>query len=106
MADEIEVETFENAREAGGFVVDVREPDEYEEGHVPGAVNIPLGELADRTGELPDGRPIYTVCASGRRSLQAVQVLRERGIDAVSLAGGTTGWTQSGRPVTKGSAAT
>ncbi|WP_122817945.1 rhodanese-like domain-containing protein [Nocardioides pantholopis] len=80
-------------------VVDVREPAEYAEGHVPGAVNIPMGRLTDRLGELDRDRPVYVVCASGNRSSAMVDVLTAAGFDAVNVAGGTSAWVRSGRPV-------
>jgi thioredoxin 1 len=83
-------------------VLDVRNPDEYESGHVPGAKLIPLGELAGRQDEIPDGDPIYVICASGGRSLTAATALVNAGYHAVSVAGGTKGWIEQGRPYVTG----
>ena len=81
-------------------IVDVREPDEWDEGHIPGAIHIPLGDLAARLGELDPTRPVIAVCRSGQRSLLAAEELGAVGFgDAVSLAGGMIAWHEAGRPV-------
>ena len=87
----------------GAVVVDVREPDEYVRGHVPGAVLIPLGQLPRRTDEVPRIGPVFVVCASGRRSRTAASVLEAAGIDAISVEGGTDGWIADGREYVTGS---
>ncbi|PRY70617.1 rhodanese-related sulfurtransferase [Glaciihabitans tibetensis] len=86
-------------------VIDVRETDEYELGHVPGAKLIPLGELAARTSEIPTSGPVYIVCHSGMRSARATEFLAADGIDAVNVVGGTAAWQQVGLPTTRGAAA-
>jgi rhodanese-related sulfurtransferase len=101
---EIDLEAL--AREHGAaYLIDVREPAEYVAGHVPGAVLIPLGTLGVRAGELPRGRTVYIICASGNRSLRAARALADSGVDAVSVAGGTSAWIRSGRAVTNGESA-
>ncbi|MHB1929159.1 MAG: rhodanese-like domain-containing protein [Acidimicrobiales bacterium] len=99
---EVDLDTFAVAVDDGAAVLDVRNPDEYEERHVPGAVLIPLGELAERQDEIPDGDPLYVICAAGGRSLQAARALVDAGYRAVSVAGGTNGWAAAGRPVVSG----
>ncbi len=99
---EVDLDTFAAAHADGAVVLDVRNPDEYEDGHVPGAVLIPLGELNDRQGEIPDGDPVYVICAVGGRSLQATKAMVGAGYRAVSVAGGTKGWIEQGRPVVTG----
>jgi len=69
-------------------ILDVREPHEYEMGHVDNAVNIPLGELRDRMGELPFDADILTYCAVGQRSYYASRALRQYGYDARNVSGG------------------
>jgi len=93
---EIAVEEFAAVRESG-VLVDVREPEEYVDGHVPGAVPIPMGQLATRMGEIDKTSPVFVVCASGNRSSAMTDLLRRAGFDAVSVAGGTGAWTSSGR---------
>jgi rhodanese-related sulfurtransferase len=93
---EVDLETFAIAHEAGATVLDVRNPDEYTAAHVPGAVLIPLPELAARQDEIPEGNPLYVICAVGRRSLTAAKALAEAGYPALSVAGGTTAWIERG----------
>jgi rhodanese-related sulfurtransferase len=82
------------------FVLDVREPWEYAEGHVPGAQLVPLGELEERVGELPRDRPVYPICHSGHRSLAAAAFLLSQGFPEVSnVDGGTSAWIERGFPV-------
>jgi rhodanese-related sulfurtransferase len=99
---EVDVDTLAEAHAQGAVVLDVRNPDEYEAGHVPGAKLIPLGELGARQDEIPDGDPIYVVCASGGRSLTATKAMVQAGYRAVSVAGGTKAWVETGRPVVTG----
>ncbi|WP_127500305.1 rhodanese-like domain-containing protein [Actinoplanes solisilvae] len=102
---EIDQTTFAAAHRDGAVVVDVREPFEYAGGHVPGAVLIPLRQLASRVAELPRGVPVYVVCASGNRSLSAADYLAAAGINAWSVAGGTGAWLRAGRPIVRGTRA-
>ena len=83
----------------GAYVVDVREPYEYAMGHVPGAVNIPLGRFVAEVGKLPKDRKLVVVCASGGRSSQAAQYLVGQGFGGErvgNLEGGTYGWMSAG----------
>lgn len=77
-------------------VVDVREPDEYAGAHVPGAVNIPLGDLQSRISEIPTQGNVYVICQSGGRSSRAIEMLAGQGRSAVNVDGGTTAWIQAG----------
>ena len=99
---EVDLEQFEAAHAAGATVLDVRNPDEYVAGHVAGAVLIPLGELATRQDEIPEGDPLYVICALGGRSLTATKALLEAGYEAVSVAGGTNGWVERGGAIVTG----
>jgi rhodanese-related sulfurtransferase len=106
-APEVDVETFADALDEGAVFIDVREPDEYTEAHIPGARLIPLGQLGQRLQELPEGRPLYVVCATGGRSLRAATALQNQaGIEAVSVAGGTKAWVASGRDYETGDSPT
>ena len=102
---EVSIEQFAAAHADGASVIDVREPMEYVDGHVPGAALVPMGHLPSRTAELDPSRPVYVICASGNRSNAMTSFLRHVGFDAYSVAGGTTAWVRSGRPVVTGSRA-
>jgi rhodanese-related sulfurtransferase len=99
---EVDLGTFAAAHADGALVIDVREPQEYVSGHVPGARLIPLGRLPQRAGELPAGQPVYVICQSGNRSWTAARFLGQRGLDARSVAGGTGDWIARGLPVVRG----
>jgi hydroxyacylglutathione hydrolase len=87
-------------REAHPAIIDVREPEEYAAGHLPGAVHIPQCELADRLAEVPRDREVLMVCRSGARSLRSAQFLKQMGYEHVTnLQGGTLGWIAAGLPV-------
>ena len=78
-------------------VLDVRESFEWDAGHLPGAIHIPLGELPGRTDEVPSGR-VLVVCHVGARSAHATAFLRRQGVDAVNLTGGMAAWQAARRP--------
>jgi rhodanese-related sulfurtransferase len=70
------------------FLVDVRTPQEFEAGHVPGAVNIPVDDLRSRLDQLPCNREIAVYCQVGQRGYLATRILRQAGFDAVNVSGG------------------
>jgi NADPH-dependent 2,4-dienoyl-CoA reductase/sulfur reductase-like enzyme/rhodanese-related sulfurtransferase len=74
-------------------LLDVREPDEFARGHLPGAVNLPLSELRRRLHEVPRGRELWVYCAAGQRAYFAQRLLRQLGHDARNLSGGFTTYT-------------
>jgi rhodanese-related sulfurtransferase len=73
--------------EDGALLLDVRTPAEFAGGHLPGAKNVPVGELSARLGELPKDRAIVAYCQSGMRSASAVRLLRAQGFEAWNLGG-------------------
>jgi rhodanese-related sulfurtransferase len=80
----------------GNIILDVRQPEEYEAGHIPGAILIPLDTLASRLGELPKNEKIVVVCRSGSRSAQGRDILLTAGFeDVTSMAGGMNEWAAS-----------
>ena len=83
----------------GAVLLDVREPEEWHEGHAPAAILIPMAEVQARRHELPDNAHIVVVCRSGGRSAAITDSLRAGGYDAVNLAGGMCAWTVAGLPV-------
>jgi rhodanese-related sulfurtransferase len=88
-------------RQAGAWLLDVRTPEEWDTGHIPGSKLIPLADLPTRLAEVPRGREVVVVCRSGRRSKEAAELLQKAGYQgAVSLAGGLQAWTAAGYPVT------
>ncbi|MFF3860514.1 rhodanese-like domain-containing protein [Streptomyces sp. NPDC002209] len=86
-----------------GFVLDVREDDEWAAGHVQGALHIPMSDFVARFGELTeaveDGRRVHVMCRVGGRSAQVTQYLVRQGIDAVNIDGGMQAWDGAGRPM-------
>lgn len=84
-------------------IIDVRTPEEYAEGHVPGAILLPLKTLPARTEQLPEDGDIYLICRSGVRSAQAAQYLaQEFGHDRlINVEGGTMAWIEAGHPVAR-----
>ena len=96
---EVTVDTAAELIEGGASAVDVREPDEFAAGHVPGAVNIPMGQLSNRLDELDRDRRQVVICRSGNRSDAMTDVLISAGFEASNMLGGTQEWVESGRPV-------
>ena len=86
-------------------MLDVRDADEFESGHIPGSVNIPFGELPERSGELPREGTIAAVCSGGKRSGLAASLLQREGFERVlHVANGGVGtWERQGRPIEAGS---
>jgi rhodanese-related sulfurtransferase len=81
------------------YLLDVREPDEWEAGHAPGAVHIPMGELGDRAAEIPRDRDVYVICRSGVRSAQVTVALNNAGWMARNVDGGMQSWATRGLPM-------
>lgn len=81
-------------------LVDVRLANEWEAGHIEGAVHVPEDELADRLDELDRQRLVVTVCRAGTRSDDAAERLRQAGFEAESLDGGLLAWKWAGLPLT------
>ncbi len=96
-----DVQVFKDGVEASGaLVIDVRETGEYEEGHVPGAINIPLRTLAANVDKIPTDTQVYVYCKSGFRAAQGLASLGMLGYDNVlSYKPGWNGWTEAGEEV-------
>ena len=89
-------------QQRGALVIDVREPHEWNAGHIPGARLVPLAELPQRLTEFDPNQEIVLVCRSGNRSAQATLMLQRAGFTRVAnLAGGMIAWTRAGLPVTR-----
>jgi rhodanese-related sulfurtransferase len=96
---EIEVAAVGEVLSAGALLLDVREPEEWDAGHAPGAHHVPLGQLPDRMGELDPARRVVVICRSGNRSALATEWLATAGFDAANLVGGMQEWAHFGLPV-------
>jgi rhodanese-related sulfurtransferase len=86
-------------------LLDVRTVEEFEQARIPGAVNIPLDQLKDRTAEVPADKPIVVVCRTGVRSIMGAQVLRYAGFkipEIYNLEGGTVAWVRHGWGIDSG----
>jgi rhodanese-related sulfurtransferase len=84
---------------ADGYLLDVREQDEWVAGHAPQAVHIPMGELQARVEEVPAGQAVYVVCRVGGRSAHAAAWLNHVGREAVNIGGGMYAWEAAKRPM-------
>lgn len=98
VAEEIDVATAHAMWRAGDPIVDVRPPEEYALGHIAGALNVPLRELAARESEVPAGQ-VIAVCSIGHRSLRGAHTLARLGRTSFSLRGGTKAWKAAGYPI-------
>jgi rhodanese-related sulfurtransferase len=83
----------------GAYLLDVREPDEWQAGHVPDAVHIPMGQLQERAGEIPQSTEVYVICRTGARSAQVTVALNNAGWQAKNVDGGMQRWAQADRPM-------
>lgn len=87
----------------GAFLIDVRQPEEWSEGHIAGATLIPLDDLESRIAEVPRDRKIVVVCHSGNRSRHGRDILLRAGYaQAVSMSGGLAAWEAAGRKTVTG----
>ncbi len=85
----------------GEQVVDVRERYEFDGGHVPSAVHIPMSVIPLRMDELTKKEPVWLICESGNRSWQATDYLTRHGYSVINVEGGTSAWRASGLPIEK-----
>jgi len=103
LAATVSVADASTLRDDGAFMLDVREPGEWVDGHIPGATLIPLGGLASRLDDVPRDQRIVVVCRSGNRSAEGRNILLEAGFPAVtSLDGGMSDWVRAGMPIETG----
>ena len=98
--EDVDISTF-ISRHAGGIqVVDVRTQAEWDAGHVPGAIHVPLADLKaehPKLASLRDGEPVYFICAAGGRSARAADQMAATGMHAVNVLGGTGAWVAAGK---------
>lgn len=103
----VDVKQVSARQSSGALLIDVREADEYAQGHAPGSTLIPLGQLAQRLQEIAryKDKPVVLICHSGRRSAQALKLLEGAGFSAAAnVEGGMIAWQQAGLPVISGAA--
>ena len=96
---EIDPEEAHRLAQAGVFLLDVREDEEWAAGRAPDAVHVPMGSVAERIDEIPKDRTVVCVCRSGARSGAVTGALVDAGYDARNLAGGMLAWEATGFPV-------
>ena len=102
-SDALAVSLAAGGRAERPLIIDVRQPDEFAAGHIPGSIHIGGGSLPDRLAELPRDRPIVVTCASGYRASVGASILRSAGFEDVTwLADGFDGWAASGLPSERG----
>ena len=100
---EIEASQLAEKIAAGFKVVDVREVDEYTDGHIPGAIHVPLQTVPDNLESFRSDQDVFVVCQVGGRSAKACQYLIDQGVtNVVNVAGGTSGWILLGNGVNSG----
>jgi rhodanese-related sulfurtransferase len=101
LPDTVDVDTVAGVMERDDVVVlDVREPWEYEEGHIPGVQLIPMAEISERLDEVPAEGTVIVTCRSGNRSAQVTDYLRQQGYDNVhNMEGGILAWEAAGYEV-------
>lgn len=100
--DEIDIRALQAVLADGATLIDVRMPDEFESERVPGAVLVPLPELPDRIGEIPETGTVYVICRSGNRSMVACEFMAARGYEVANIAGGTLAWIAADLPIESG----
>ncbi len=99
LANEVSVDQAYEMYQRGVFTVDVRAQEEWDEYHAPNTHLIPLDELQNRLGEIPQDQEILVVCRSGNRSQQGRDILLAAGYNATSMAGGLKEWYAKGYPI-------
>jgi rhodanese-related sulfurtransferase len=100
----IDIDELARLRESGVVLIDVRQPEEFEDFRVPGAQLIPMVDVPERIEEIPDDERVYVICLTGARSGKVVDYLNRQGYDTVNVAGGTKAWREAGHPVESGPA--
>ena len=102
--EEVSVNTVAAMKGKDGVVVlDVREPDEYAEAHIPGVLHIPMGQVMARKAEFINAETVFVTCRSGHRSGRVTAALRAEGhANVINMAGGIKAWKAAGHPVESG----
>jgi rhodanese-related sulfurtransferase len=98
----VEVTTDELAEALDPYVLDVRRTEEWVEQRIAGVTLIPMDQVQARLSEIPKDKRVWVVCAVGGRSGRVAEFLRQKGYDAVNVAGGVNKWVEEGRPFESG----
>jgi len=96
---EVDVMRAQEMVAAGGCLLDVRELDEWDAGHAPDALHVPMSVMQERVDDVPRDKTAVVVCRSGGRSARVTEFLIANGFDAVNVAGGMKDWAAAGFPV-------
>ncbi|MGA0185226.1 MAG: rhodanese-like domain-containing protein [Ilumatobacteraceae bacterium] len=100
---EITIDDLKSLLDGAVRLIDVRERDEYSSGHIPGAINAPLSELADHVEKFRSPDVVYVVCQAGGRSAKACEALEGAGLTGlVNVLGGTGAWKARNFPLEVG----
>lgn len=83
------------------YVLDVRTPAEFAEGHIAKAINLPLDQVKARVDEVPNNKTVYVICRSGNRSAQASEILNQAGKNVKNVAGGMNDWSAATYPINR-----
>ena len=102
MIAEVSVDELEERLVEGARLIDVRQPYEFDEMRVAGAVLVPLATVPDNVDAFRGEGPVYVICKTGARSARACEFLAAQGVEAVNVAGGTLAWIRSGREYVSG----
>ena len=93
-------EAYNESKLKGNALIDVREISEYKSGHSEGSVNMPLSTLDEKDSEaLKKFDNVYVICQSGGRSMRAVTFLKDKGVNAINISGGTLAWKVQNLPI-------
>lgn len=103
LGDSVDVHTVAQIKDRPDvFLLDVREQWEYDEGHIPGVILIPMGEIPERLEEVPTDREVIVTCRSGNRSGQVANFLRQNGFENIhNMSGGIIDWENAGYEVSR-----
>lgn len=99
---QISVDQLADELATGARLIDVREPNEYAQAHIPGAELIPLATVPDHVDDFRGDGPTFVVCRTGARSQRACEFVAAHGVDVVNVAGGTAAWIEGGHAVDQG----
>jgi rhodanese-related sulfurtransferase len=96
---EVDVSQIPAEADQPPYILDIREDDEWDAGHIDGATHIPMMEVPGRLAEIPIDEQVLVICRSGSRSVRVVGFLMHQGFDAVNVAGGMQVWDALNRPM-------